>query len=190
MNKINLKEINQRMSHALTDGDLIKYFGKSYRKYIMTYSDLSKYNTINQLLPKDKSFIIILIEFKENNGHWVSLSRDGDTIVYFNSYGGTDGFPSSELNLLSHSKRIELDQYYKYLNILLTKALKKYKVIFNKVQFQIYDQNIATCGRHVCFHLLMFKYYNMSLKQYIDFMKKLKRYMKLSYDQIVTYFIE
>jgi hypothetical protein len=54
--------IHQCMNKSISNDDLIKYFEKRFKTYIITFSELASYQTINQLLPKPKDFKIILIE--------------------------------------------------------------------------------------------------------------------------------
>jgi hypothetical protein len=55
----------------------------------MTYAELNDVKHLNELLPTDKSFKVILIETSKNNGHWVAIGRSKDTVYYFNSYGSS-----------------------------------------------------------------------------------------------------
>jgi hypothetical protein len=71
---------------ALSNSEICTFLQCS-QDHIKTYSELSKYETIDQLLPHDKSFIILLLEDSKNRGHWTSLMRLGNVIYYFNSYG-------------------------------------------------------------------------------------------------------
>ena len=188
---INRSKIEKRKREYISDNDLVTYFGKNFNKHIIKYSELKNYNSIDELLPNNKSFVIILIEFLKNCGHWVMLSKykiDNKYIIeYFNSYGS---FPSHELKLVDDDKLEELDVYKKYLNILLTKAMKKYKIIYNDIQFQSDNPEIATCGRHCILRQIMIKYFDLNLFEYIDFMKNIKKYCNCSYDDIVSYFIK
>ena len=81
-----MTDIQKRISEPMSNEDLEKYLSVKPSD-IMKYADLSKYQSIEQLLPKDGDFQIILIEDKQNSGHWVSVARYGKTIEYFNSYG-------------------------------------------------------------------------------------------------------
>ena len=54
---------------------------------IICYSELKKFKTITDLLPTDKSFKIILLEWDKNKGHFVGIMRDNDKYEYFNSLG-------------------------------------------------------------------------------------------------------
>ena len=67
---------------------------------IILYKDLHKFNSIEELF-KDDNLRIILIETKPSYGHWVSLIKDGDTYIYFNSYGFA---PDHELQFLHYLK--------------------------------------------------------------------------------------
>jgi RNA binding exosome subunit len=168
---INLDEINHRVSTYITDTDIERMFGKEASSYILLYSDLSRYKSINHLLPKKKDFKIILIEEKQLQGHWIAILRYGNTIEVFNSYGTK---PSSELNLLSKHQKEALNENVKWLNLLLNKAIPKFNVIYNTKRFQKLKsdsgQEVNTCGRFVLLRILMFLYFNKSLNEFIKFM--------------------
>ena len=184
--------LKKKIKQYTSDNDFKKYFGNSIQ--IVKYQNLDDYQRITQLLPKNKSYVIILIEWELNIGHWVLLSRYKDKgtniLEYFNSYSG---YPSSELSLLNDKKRIELDEFDKHLNILLNKAMKDFTIIYNKFPLQslkkVRGVEPGTCGRHVILRLVMLKYFNLNLQQYINFMKKLKKESGLSYDEIVAILI-
>jgi hypothetical protein len=180
---INIDEINERITSYITDNDIERFFGKEASKYILLYSDLSRYKSINQLLPKKKDFKIILIEEKQLQGHWIAILRYDQTIEVFNSYGTK---PSSELNLLSKHQKEALNENVKWLNLLLNKAIPKFKVIYNTKRFQKVDPNVNTCGRFVLLRILMFLYFNQNLKSFIKFMNLLQLKLQLNGDQIVS----
>ena len=85
-------------------------------KNILKYSEIGNYKSIQQLLPRNKSWKIILIEDEYNSGHCTLLLRYNNTLEWFNSYGT---FPSAELDFISHQQKAILDQDVKHLNILL-----------------------------------------------------------------------
>jgi hypothetical protein len=180
---INIDEINERITSYITDNDIERFFGKEASKYILLYSDLSRYKSINQLLPKKKDFKIILIEEKQLQGHWIAILRYDQIIEVFNSYGTK---PSSELNLLSKHQKEALNENVKWLNLLLNKAIPKFKVIYNTKRFQKVDPNVNTCGRFVLLRILMFLYFNQNLKSFIKFMNFLQLKLQLNGDQIVS----
>jgi len=123
----NREQLQRQIKEEITDIDLTKYFGKRDFKNILKYSDLANYSTIQQLLPRNKS------ENTYNSGHWALLLRYKKTIEWFNSYGT---FPSQELDFIDHLQNSFLNQDIKHLIILLTKALPKFKIIYNKRQLQ------------------------------------------------------
>jgi hypothetical protein len=186
---ITLPELKKRLKTYISDVDLKGYFGPKFE--IVKYQHLDNYQNIEQLLPKNKTFIIILIEWELNTGHWVLLSRykdkGKDILEYFNSYSA---FPSSELQLLDDKKRIELDECEKHLNILLNKALNKYQIIYNKYPLQstkkIRGVDIGTCGVHCIIRCVMMLHYNFNLQQYLNWLKEIKKDTGLSYDEIVV----
>ena len=67
------------------DDDDIRYYLPKVR--LMLYNEL-KNKTIEKLLPKHKSYIIVLYPvISERNGHWICLTRFNSTVEYFDSYG-------------------------------------------------------------------------------------------------------
>jgi hypothetical protein len=188
-------ELKKRLKRFISDKDFTAYFGPDFTNNIIKYQHLDDYQNIKQLLPRNMSFIIILIEWDWDIGHWVCLSRykyKGKNIIeYFNSYAG---YPSSELKLLSDAKRKELDEFDKHLNVLLNKAMNEFTIIYNKYPLQslqkIRGVEVGTCGRHVILRLVMLKYFNLNLQQYIDFIKKISKESGLSYDEIVAIMIQ
>jgi predicted SprT family Zn-dependent metalloprotease len=81
-----MNTIEKRIETPMSNEDLEKYLAIKPED-IIKYSELSNYKTIQQLLPKDNDFRIILIEEKKNFGHFVSVQRQGKVITYYNSYG-------------------------------------------------------------------------------------------------------
>ena len=81
-----MNDIQKRIETPMSNEDLEKYLAFKPED-IIKYSELSNYHTIQQLLPKEDDFKIILIEEKQNFGHFVSVQRQGKVITYFNSYG-------------------------------------------------------------------------------------------------------
>ena len=79
-------EINKRIAVPMTNFDLEKYL-EIDPSDIIKYSELSNYKSIQELLPEKDSFKVLLIEDKQNSGHFVGLFRFDKTIEYFNSYG-------------------------------------------------------------------------------------------------------
>ena len=88
----NKKRLCNEMDDFITDKDINAYFGQKDKHKIIFWSDLKYKDNIQQLLPKNKDYRIILIGVDSKyNGHWVLITRDNKTITYFNSYGGRIG---------------------------------------------------------------------------------------------------
>ena len=59
-------------------------------KYKIEYKDLKNYTSIDELLPNDKDFAVLLYESQPNSGHWTALLKYDNDIELFDSYGNTD----------------------------------------------------------------------------------------------------
>jgi hypothetical protein len=57
----------------MSDLDIKFYFPKAK---IYTYKDLRRFNSIDQLLPKDKDYCFVLYEHSPRSGHWVALMKN------------------------------------------------------------------------------------------------------------------
>lgn len=153
---------------------------------IITYPELSKYETIEQLLPKNKDYVIILYLQRENDGHWTAVYNDDNVINFFCSYGSS---PSTPLNWTSPEQKIILNQQIPYLDILLSKTKKN--VLYNPIDYQNKNNNdIATCGRHIVMRILTFLKHHMDLNQYLKFMNKLRKVEKKTYDEVVSEYVD
>ena len=66
---------------SMGDDDIRYYLPDSK---ILTYSELSNYKKIEDLLPRHKSYFILLYPIKsESDGHWVCLTRFDKMVEYF-----------------------------------------------------------------------------------------------------------
>ena len=145
---------------------------------IKTYPELQNINDIEQLLPENNSYFILLYLDTPNSGHWTCLKRFNNDINYFCSYGT---YPDKQMNWYGKELRKELGEDKLYLTKLLNKT--GLKVRYNDVDYQN-DQNldIVTCGRH-CINFIKS---NKNLKEYYTMMKKLKKESGKTYDELVS----
>ena len=167
--------LNLIESEPMSNDMILKYLPEAD---IITNKDLLQYQSIDELLPND-GYIIILFLNTPNSGHWVSLSRYGDIIEYFDSYGST---PNQTDDYITDDEADDLGIKKYYLNHLL-KISNKY-VLYNNKQYQSLDRNQSSCGRHVIYRLLCLLK-GMTLVDYYKHMKKLKT-KNTTFDNIVS----
>ena len=148
---------------------------------IISYNELANYETIEDLLPKKRDYLILLYQTEtENAGHWVSLVRDDKKIFYFDSLGGDIDDPFNWDNKNPIMKE-------KYLTKLLENAEDDgFEVYVNLIKYQKNEFLINTCGRHCICFIEMNKNFNYNLDDYYNFMKTIKKDIKKSYDEIVA----
>lgn len=153
---------------------------------IIKYSDLKNYQTIDQLLPRKKDFVIILYQNSPNEGHWTILMKDDKYLEYFDSYGNKVDEP---LKWISKEENNNLGIMEPYLSKIINNS--NYKLNYNKTKFQS-DNNhseISTCGRHCLFRLMCLAEKGHKINEYTQLMKELKKKCKCPYDDIITGFI-
>ena len=163
------------MDEPLSNSQIIKELGPPSED-VLLYKDLHKYDSIDELFLED-NLRIILIESSPSYGHWVSLIKDGDTFIYFNSYGFP---PDYEMRFLKPFYRTLLGD-----DPAEVKSLSRgRKLVWNKLKLQGKDS--STCGR---WQVAWAEAYNMgySLKQFLAFLKKNKT---TPYDDLVIKLVE
>lgn len=189
MNKARLSNLPKLLRVPLTNKDLNNY--GILEKDIILYSELDNLHDIEELLPHNKTFKIVLIEYKQNSGHWVMIMRCNDTLEYFNSFGL---FPSDNDFINDDILNEQLNQEELFLNKLFHKEMNEddfKNLVYNKKEFQDdQDETMMTCGRHCVHRLMCLKYQDMDLKEYIKYMEELKKKTGLDYDELVCYFID
>jgi hypothetical protein len=150
---------------------------------ILTYSQLSRFNNIYDLLKYFDHFILLYLS-KLNFGHWVCVINHPDRIEFFDPYGGSN-IPDSQLDKINKLVKYETNQDYPYLSKLLYESEKA--IEYNNYQFQEKKNDINTCGRHCIVRVLL---KNMLLDDYYKYMNKLSKYYNLNFDDIVTLITE
>ena len=165
---------------ALSDSDLRRILGRETK--IIKYSELSSFDSLDQLLPNAIDFCIILYEDKPSSGHWIGLSKYNGLFEHFDSYGIK---PDKELAWINLKTRNSLGEKAPY----LTDLLRGKHYIYNNVRFQAMDSQVNTCGSHVVHRLYRLKNEKMDLKSYQKFMLKIKDEYNMGYDLIVAEFI-
>jgi hypothetical protein len=173
-------DIDLVVGEAMSDLDINHYLTRPTVKYC----ELSRYNSIDELLPNDIDYVVLLIESNLNSGHWICCLKYNNLIEYFDSYGNA---PSAPLKWNNKIKNKELGQDIPYLNNLFNKTNKK--IIYNDIDYQAENPVVNSCGAHCCFRILQLLENNKTLQQYNKLMQKTKKETGLNYDQIVSAFI-
>jgi hypothetical protein len=168
-----------KVSVPLGDDDIKKVLPDAK---ILKYTDLAKFNNIDQMLPNKKDYAYLLYLDSPNTGHWVLCSKYNDIIEVFDPYGQKN--IDDELLWISKPERRALKTNKPHLTRLLNDC--DYKVIFNGYRYQILDNDIQTCGRHCTYRCLQMLKHDKNLMEYFLLMKELKKKTKKPYDVIVS----
>lgn len=187
MERLDAGAVN-RFKQPISDTDLERYFPETnhYKNNVIKYSDLKNYKNIDELLPTDRSYKIILIENKYNSGHWTAVMRYGDTYEAFDSYGCN---PSTELKFINSIIKRLLGEDRDYLGALLN-TIKSGKVVYNRKKLQKLKYGSATCGRWVILRILMMKEMGYDLKEFQDFIEKNCDELGVTPDYLVSLWIK
>ncbi len=176
---MNNKEIIKRNEDIALSNREIDQILKGKTK-ILTYTVLTRFNNINQLLEPYKNFVLLFMS-KLNYGHWTCVLKHPNKIEFFDPYGGMMNFPDAVLDKIDPDIRNQTKQNYPYLTKLLYDS--GYPIEYNNYRFQELSRNIKTCGRH-CICRILLK--NLELDQYYQFMHSLSKQYNMTYDEIVT----
>jgi hypothetical protein len=178
-----LAELEKTLSYSLSDADIRHVLGQDTK--IIEFKDMDNYKSVYDLLPNEKDFVVILIEQKDNSGHWVLLLRDKNRIEQHDSYGCT---LESELNFISQAMNRILGQSKKEFHDLMKTVNDEDEIVYNKARLQSENPAIATCGRHVCLRALMHNL-GYSLEEYLQFLDDHHEETGLPIDVIVCKFV-
>nr|WPF46620.1 MAG: putative cysteine protease [Lake Baikal virophage 7] len=174
-------EVKEIIADPMDDRDIRAYYPNAV---VMKYEELAAFPTIDALLPKNKDIIFLLYQHSFNNGHWVLLSKYGNTFEFFCSYGSKIDEP---LTWTRESERAKLGEDVPFLTHLVKKW--KGKVAVNRKQFQVKGSNVATCGAYCVARGAALKNDDMDLAAFQGYMEELKKETGLSYDEIVANFV-
>ncbi len=166
------EETKKKLANMITNDDFTKYFSDAQQK-TLKYSDLADIKTIDELLPEEKDYRIILTESKRNEGHWCCIMKYTDItngkkyIEWFDSYSGK---PDSELKFIPEAVKKMLGQDKNYLSRILKTVKQPYEILYNATKYQTLKDGINTCGRWCIMRLIMF-HINYTLFDFKDFVK-------------------
>lgn len=184
---IDTQSVIKKILSPLTDDELVYYLGKEARNKIITYKELENFNDINQILPNDIDYVIILIETQINKGHWICLLKYNKTLEIFNSYGDSI---QKEMKFVPKLIKDYLGQEFSDISKLLNDAKDKgYKIIENKTEFQAKDSRIQTCGRFCVIRIICLIKFGMNLKEFTKFIYEKTKLFNQSPDFIASLYI-
>lgn len=168
------KELVQELKkYSLNEEDMLDLVDGKAK--IMTYSELTNYDDIDDALGKHGA-IILLYESEKYYGHWTALFKRGNVIEFFDSYGLK---PDDELKMIPDNFRRVNNMELPHLTALLYYSPKKYRISYNEHYLQELNPDINTCGRWVAMRLI---FRDLTLRKFID----LLRHRKWNLDDLVT----
>lgn len=144
--KLGTKRVKELMAISLSDTDVLRLVEN--RAKVLVYSDLQKYDTLDEALGDHEAFYL-LYESKENYGHWCCVFKEGKKVYFFDPYGI---FPDEQLEWIStHFKKIS-GQWFPRLTLLLYES--PYEVHYNEHKFQREGAGVNSCGRWCALRLI------------------------------------
>lgn len=175
-------ELKEIIADPLDDKEIHHYLPDAK---IIKYNELSKYQSINQLLPRETDYVIILYEDSHNQGHWVCLLRyaggKNGVIEFFDPYGNMF---DKQLEWIPMEQRQTLGQGRKLLTPLLDCCTQK--VVYNPIKYQKESSTINDCGRHCVYRILCLLKKEMDLEEYFKHIKEVERQTGYDADGIVS----
>lgn len=171
--------MNKRIFEPLSNYDLSDFSKEMNNKpaNIEMYKDIKKMKTIKELFKTFNHCIIFLENADKKNpvGHWITVfynRQNPKEVNFFDSYGGS------------------IKQLCPKLIPLLAQAFKKINI--NRIHYQDFGDDSATCGRHCIFNVglnNLLENHNFDiLKEIMDYLKN--KYNLKTYNQVVAKFID
>ena len=184
-----LNSYKKQLAYMVSDDDFQMMLGPSANHKIIKYSELNNYNSLDQLLPEQRDYRIILTETKPNSGHWCLLSKypskGGVVYEWFDSYGMR---PDGELSFISSVMKRVLGEDKHILSKLMDDVKKGGgRDTYNKKKLQILADNISTCGRWCMLRAKMMEM-GYSLDDFVDFIVKSKETYNVPFDILAVDF--
>lgn len=135
----------------LTDKQVLKIAGAGSK--VMLYPDLYQYDNLDDVFGSKHNKIILLYihdtDGDDVSGHWCSLVKLPNRIVFYDSYG----LKPDELlyKYKSKSERAKTNQPKNYLTTLLY-TYTKLPIHYNEYKYQKLKEGVNTCGRWCAFY--------------------------------------
>jgi hypothetical protein len=183
------KNIKALIKNDLKKVKLEPMSDKTIEKYIpnaeiIEYRDLKNYNSLNDLLPNNKDFVIIL--YRHGTGaHWLNSMRHNDIFEIFCSYGSKPD--EYYYNWATPEENKGFGQNEPYLTKLINNTPNE--VVYNPIKYQSESNNISSCGRHCLNRIFHMLNHNNNLNDYYDYMKRKSKEYNKTYDELVSVII-
>ena len=130
------------METPLRRSDLYEIFKGKVK--ILTYPELLKIQTIDDLFAGSYGNVIINYLTSEQYGHWVAIKKRGKLISFFDSYGLK---PDEQLTKIDMQTRRQLHEIQNRLLYFIQSSYKQYTYEYNEKRYQ--KDGRETCG-HWC----------------------------------------
>lgn len=135
---------------------------------IMTYPEIHKYDTIDQIL-EPHNCCVILYESKPKYGHWVCILKHPNNVLeFFDPYGFS---VDEQFKFINEDYRKQSHQSYPLLCRMFLNS--PYRIQINKMKIQKYEKDVSSCGRHCAFRIIS---RDVPLNEYQKMMKKENNY--------------
>ena len=191
MSKVNIKkiggfkeEIEEVIEEPLDDSEIRDYLPDAK---ILKYSELAKYRHINELLPEETDYAIVLYLDGQNKGHWTAVLKYKNVYEMFDPYGVKE--LDEQLKWVPCPQRIKLQVAIPYMTRLFNTIEKPHKGILSTFDYQDDKTNVNSCGRHCVYRILKLLDNGMNINQYYNHMRDLRRKFNLTYDEIVSTYV-
>ena len=179
MERITIKtkeHLNKLKKYPLSTDDIQNNLDENTN--IFTYPQLHDMTHIDEIFDRNGRAIMLFM-LGQNYGHWIAITKHGNTIEVYDPYGIPADKQDEELGGSE-----ELNRNFGQDQDKLKEMIKNagYKLISNKKKSQGQSQNINTCGRHSVLRLL---FSHLNLNQYNKMLSKIQK-QNANLDDFVT----
>lgn len=147
--------------YPLSDGDIRKILGDDIS--IITYPDLNKVDTINDVFDRKGRCILLFLTSSPTAGHWCCMLNKKKGIEFFDPYGDA---PEKQKEGADPALLAQLGERQPRLMELLRKSGRP--VYYNTYPFQKDKVGVNSCGRHCVVRCLYAPYSLEKYKSVID----------------------
>jgi hypothetical protein len=178
------EKLKAKLAHMVSDEDFNQFFTDAPQK-LLKYSELADIQDIEEVLPEEQDYRIILTESQKNSGHWCCITRKNNVYTWFDSYGEK---PDKELSFIPAVMNKMLGQDKKHLGRILKTIKQPNQIFYNETKYQKLRDGINTCGRW-CICFLLLHHIGYDLKEFKEFIKlNCKKHNDMPPDILICHF--